>query len=82
MSENNGTDGVDMMAMAGAMIANSVDGMVKVARESEMTTMELVVELIDSQPKRPLAERLVMMAYVAATALQRLAVYESSGKED
>ena len=60
-----------------ARASDAVDGMVNVARQAEISTMELARWLCDTQPDhRSEKDRLKMMAIVAATALQRLAVYE------
>lgn len=62
---------------AWAQVSDAVDSMVDVARKGEMTTRELALQLIEMQPERAdLEARLMMMAAVAATALQRLAAYE------
>lgn len=66
-------------AWAWAQVASTVDKMVDVTRNNPMTTIELAAELIWSQPQdRPEGDRLLMMASVAATALQRLAGLEGS----
>lgn len=58
-------------------MSDAVDSMVGVVRKGEMTTQELALQLVETQPGgADLEARLMMMAAVAATALQRLAAYE------